>query len=366
MDPTIQSNVSRMIFFLFAIASTLTCQALADPYKPGDKVVVIQRAPIFFEGRADDVGFTGWIYEVLRVEGDRLWVASKTPGWIDRQYVIPLDRASAYFSSRIKLHPNDGDAVRARALMLMEEGKLDAAIDDFSAMIRNEPNVSMIWNDRGRAYMRKGDLDRAISEFNHAIEIDSQWPVYYTNRGIAWNRKGDYSKAILDWKAAIARRRNFHWPYQLLAQLYATCPDKQCRNGLEAINYATTACGLSVWKDPLDIEILAAAYAESGKFDVAATWQSQANEMYTNEADRKRGSDLLKAYKQQAVRRTDSSAGLRPAIQMNRSLVFHAPYFGRPTRSAGNSDTSFDCCSARRMLSLATRCDSELAKSFFS
>ena len=199
----IQSNVSRMVFFLFAITSTLTYQAVADPYKPGDKIVVIQRAPIFFEGRADDVGFPGWIYEVLSVEGDRLWVASKTPGWIDRQYVIPLDRASAYFSSRIKLHPNDGEAIRARALLLMEEGKLDAAIDDFSAMIRNEPNVSMTWNDRGRAYMRKGDLDRAISEFNHAIEIDSQWPVYYTNRGIAWNRKGDYSKAILDWKAAI-------------------------------------------------------------------------------------------------------------------------------------------------------------------
>jgi tetratricopeptide (TPR) repeat protein len=308
MSAISRTMVVRCLFALLALSTTQTGRVVAHLYKPGDKIVVIQKAPISYEGRTDDVAFTGWIYEVLRVEGDRLWVPSKTPGWIDRRYVIPLDYAFPYFSLRIKLHPNDPDAFRARALVSLEVGQFDAAATDFSALIRHDPKVSMIWNDRGRAFLRKGDLDRAISDFTQAIQIDPHWPVYYNNRGIAWNRKGDFSKAILDWKAAIARRRNFQWPYQLLAQLYATCPDRNFRNGLEAIEYATNACGLSVWKDARDIETLAAAYAESGKFDVAATWQRKANEMYTEEADRKRGSDLLKAYNEKAMRRSGPSA----------------------------------------------------------
>ena len=289
----------RFLFAFLAIAATLTRHAAADSYKPADKVVVIHKAPIVYEGRADDVAFIGWTYEIQRVDGDRLWVPSKTPGWIDQRYVIPFDQGAAFFSAQIKRDPTNKAAFRGRALVLLDDGKFDAAIADFSELIRQNPKDSTIWNDRGRALLRKGDLDQAISDFTEALRLEPKWPVYHSNRGIAWNKKGNYSKAILDWKAAIAIRPNFHWPHQWLAQLYANCPDKQFRNGLEAIYYATTACGLSVWKEPQDIENLAAAYAESGQIDVAIQWQTKANAMYPKEVDRERGAQLLKAYQRQ-------------------------------------------------------------------
>ena len=298
----------RFIFAFVAIAATLASPASADSYKPGDKIVVIRKAPIVYEGRADDVAFIGWTYEIQRVDGDKLWVPSKTPGWIDQRSVIPFDQGVAYFSAQIKRDPTNKAAFRGRALVLLDDGKFEAAIADFSELIRRDPKDSTIWNDRGRALIRTGDLDQAISDFTEALRLEPKWPVYHSNRAIAWNEKGNYSKAILDWKAAIAIRPNFHWPHKWLAQLYANCPDKQFRNGLEAIHYATAACGLSVWKESQDIENLAAAYAESGQFDVAAKWQIKANDMYSKEADRERGAQLLKAYQHQRENRSEPAA----------------------------------------------------------
>ena len=59
----------------------------------------------------------------------------------------------------------------------------------------------------------------------------------------------------------------------------AACPDESLRDGKAAIRMSMRACELSKWEDSPDIEALAAAYAETGDFDKAVKFQTQAINM---------------------------------------------------------------------------------------
>jgi Flp pilus assembly protein TadD len=64
-----------------------------------------------------------------------------------------------------------------------------------------------------------------------------------------------------------------------LAWLEAACPLADLRDGHRAIKLATEACELTQWKDPLMIDTLAAAYAETGQFDKAVQTQQKATDL---------------------------------------------------------------------------------------
>ena len=60
---------------------------------------------------------------------------------------------------------------------------------------------------------------------------------------------------------------------------------------------ATRACELTDWKDPWNIDTLAAASAEAGKFDDAVRWQMKALESPESlGTELERGKERLKLY----------------------------------------------------------------------
>ena len=63
----------------------------------------------------------------------------------------------------------------------------------------------------------------------------------------------------------------------------AACPEAKYRDGRKAVESATRACELTEWKRSEFLDTLAAAYAESGDFDAAVTWQMRAIGFLTDE-----------------------------------------------------------------------------------
>ena len=68
-----------------------------------------------------------------------------------------------------------------------------------------------------------------------------------------------------------------------LAWLRATCPVPPLRNGDLAIEHATLANRLCEGKQPEVLDVLAAAYAEAGRFPEAAATASKAMELATHQ-----------------------------------------------------------------------------------
>ena len=87
---------------------------------------------------------------------------------------------------------------------------------------------------------------------------------------------GEYEEA-----AGLLRSRLLRDPRDLravsnLARLLATCPDRNFRNGAEAVNLAELLCRRTDYRDPIALETLAAAYAEAGRFEDAARTSEKA------------------------------------------------------------------------------------------
>ncbi len=79
----------------------------------------------------------------------------------------------------------------------------------------------------------------------------------------------------------------------------ATCPDDKLRDGEEARARAYTACEGSNWRDPKDLDVVAAAYAECGQFEDAVKWQTKALELAreSNKGPYRQRLELYQAHK---------------------------------------------------------------------
>jgi cytochrome c-type biogenesis protein CcmH/NrfG len=129
---------------------------------------------------------------------------------------------------------------------------------------------------RGVYYLGRGRDDSAIVDFSEAVERDPRRASIFLFRGAAYERKHQYQRAGSDFEQARRLDPDNPRPYQQLALLWATCPEREERDGKRAVEFATKACGLSSWQDAGCLDALAAAHAEVGKFREAVEWETKA------------------------------------------------------------------------------------------
>jgi serine/threonine-protein kinase len=201
--------------------------------------------------------------------------------------------------SAIAVRPRDAMVYCTLSWCLGQRGNWQAALAAAERAIKSDLDAPHGYVVRGLARREMKNLPEAVADFQRAIKLDpaQAWSRY--NLGRVYQQLGRYAEAEQAYLGAIQVQPSAYGSYQFLAQLQATCPDDKVRDGKRAVEYATTACERSRWKDPSCLDVLAAAYAEAGQFDEAVRYQTRALDDPALKGDfRTAAKERLELYKQ--------------------------------------------------------------------
>ena len=189
-----------------------------------------------------------------------------------------VDEAIAHYQEALKIRPDYAEASCNLASALLSKGDLDGAIAYYSSCLALLPNQAEPEYNLASALLRKGRTDEAIAHYKKALELRPDSADAHANLGSAFLAKGRVQDAIAAYRNAL-RISPENVPAQTnLAWLLATSSDPSLRNGSEAVRLAEQADSESSRSEnhPIVLRILAAAYAESGRFTEAKKAAQQA------------------------------------------------------------------------------------------
>ena len=244
-----------------------------------------------------------------------------------------LDEAKTYFEKSLELDPANLFAYIGLGVVALKQGDNDAAEKNFQEAVRINPMNSQALFHFGNSLATQANYLQAIQHYEKALEIDPNHLETHFNLGMALNSIGQYSRATSHFEyiltisprdpktlhmlaVAVNREGNIDRAITLynqvlevapedlatlnnLAWILATAPKAEQRDGARAVQLALKLCKATEYKIPVSIDTLAAAYAQSGQFELAVKWAARALEM-SDPADPKRQmrSELRTLYSQ--------------------------------------------------------------------
>ena len=180
-----------------------------------------------------------------------------------------VDDAIAHYQEALAVRPDYAEASCNLADALLSKGDMDGAITHYRTCVAVLPNHTDAQYNLASALLRKGRFDEAIIHYEKALELLPGNADAHVNLGSAFLAKGHIAEAIEQYKEALTLSPENVAAQSNLAWLLATSPDPSLRNGPEAVLLAEQASRSSGGKRPLVLRILAAAYAEAGRFSEA-------------------------------------------------------------------------------------------------
>jgi tetratricopeptide (TPR) repeat protein len=189
-----------------------------------------------------------------------------------------VDEAIVHYEEALKIRPDYAEASCNLANALLSKGDLDGAVARYSTCLALSPNQAEAQYNLASALLRMGRTDEAIAHYQKVLELQADNADAYANLGSAFLAKGHVREGIAAYRNAL-RVSPENVPAQSnLAWLLATSSDSSLRNGPEAVLLAEQADSESSRSEnhAIVLRILAAAYAESGRFGEAKHTAQQA------------------------------------------------------------------------------------------
>lgn len=223
--------------------------------------------------------------------------------------------ARRLYQRALTIDPTSVPAHLGLARLLVQVGDLEAAASHYRRVLQSEPRHPEALNGLGLLAARRGRAAEAAEYFRRALRQDRYNDEVCFNLVDALQQQGLYREAAEELRNHLARTRSPAAGARL-AWLLATCPDEGVRRGDEAVRLAEGLARLTRYRDPATLQVLAAAYAETGRFEEAAATARRAIEL----AQASEQQDLLKSLTEQLQRyqarrpfHTAPAAGPAPA-----------------------------------------------------
>lgn len=179
----------------------------------------------------------------------------------------------------LAVSPQNDVAENNLGILLADRGRYDDAIAHYRAALRLRPQNALAHLNLGNALVSRGEIASAMAEVRRALEIEPGNVDAHNALGVMRLQQGDLRGAIDQWTQALAVDRENGNAANNLAWVYATSSDPGLRDGTKAVALAAKAREISGGRNALVLRTLAAAYAESGRFDEAIASAQQARQI---------------------------------------------------------------------------------------
>jgi len=180
-----------------------------------------------------------------------------------------FEQAREHYQASLRSDPDSADAADARnnlAYILARDGRFDQAISEFRAALAQRPRLWQAHFGLGDVLLRQGKYDQAADAFSEALRLKADQALPHCQLALALSRQGKTKSAIEHYREALRLAPDFAAALNRLAWILATDPDPQIRHGTEAVELAERACKGTDYKQPIMLQTLAAAYAETGRY----------------------------------------------------------------------------------------------------
>ena len=207
-----------------------------------------------------------------------------------------LDRALEHAREAVRLRPTYTEARCQVGSILLAQQKPADAIPHLREAIRLKPDWALPRAGLARALAQQGQIDEAIAEQAAAVDLQPREAVARAELAALLHGRHRTAEAIAQYRESLRLLPDLPEALNDLAWILATHPQPEFRDGAEAVRLAEHACQLTENKRALLVGTLAAAYAETGRFD-----------------------DAVKAAER--ARDTAQAAGEQPIADTNRKLL---------------------------------------------
>ena len=178
-----------------------------------------------------------------------------------------LDLAVEHFNKALEYGPKNYTAHYNLAVVLARQEDYETAVEHFRITLEGAPEHVASMQGLAHALLILDRPAEAVVVLRRAVELQPKFATAHATLGDTLVELGEIRQAFTAYGESLKLQPMHRTAMIGMAWLLATSDDPQLRNGPKAVKLATTACtGMGGKLNPRYLDILAAAYAETGQF----------------------------------------------------------------------------------------------------
>jgi tetratricopeptide (TPR) repeat protein/spermidine synthase len=179
-----------------------------------------------------------------------------------------IESSAASFKAALMLAPDYPGVRENLGMTLLRAGHPEEAREYLRQAVDRGVEDARVYNLLGSSLVALKDFSNAVDAFSGAVDLEPSNTIYRANLGLALEKTGRHQDAVHQYRICLEHNDRNPPVMIALANLLATSPDDEARDGVEALRWAERLYELGPDR-PEVLDTLAAAYAESGRFSEA-------------------------------------------------------------------------------------------------